>query len=185
MVTHSARQALGFQGVPLRLQASIEIRAPAQIVFDLLCTPERLPEWNASVESVRRTEPGEPVRLGARCIMSGKLLGQTLESETEVVVFDPPRAFATQARRGPHLLTQFRVETQPFGSRVDAAVSGEVPGGRLGSMLAEGFLRRELGVSLQQLKAICERAAREQAADVPAQGGDPACWLHLTEPHDD
>jgi uncharacterized protein YndB with AHSA1/START domain len=171
--------------VPLRLQASVDVRAPATIVFDLLCTPERLPEWNTSVETVRRVDPGEPVTLGSRCLMTGKLLGQTLESETEVVVFEPPRAFATQARRGPRLLTRFRVESQPFGSRVDADVSGEVPGGRIGSMLAEGFLKRELSVSLEHLKAICERAAREQAAAAPAEGGDPACWLHLTEPNDD
>ena len=84
----------------LSLQAATEIRAPADVVFAVLSAPERLPEWNTSVESARRAAPDEAVRLGSRAVMHGRMLGQVLESETEVVAFDPPNVFATRAIRG-------------------------------------------------------------------------------------
>jgi uncharacterized protein YndB with AHSA1/START domain len=138
------------------LRAFVDIRAAADRVFDLLCTPERLPEWNVSIEQARRTAPSEPVCLGSRAVFSGRLLGQTLESETEVVAFEPPLVFATRAIRGPRLTTRFQLNVLPSGTRVDVHVSGEVPGGALGAMLAEGFLRKELTASLDRLRLICE-----------------------------
>jgi uncharacterized protein YndB with AHSA1/START domain len=143
--------------LPLSLRATIEIRAPAEVVFSVLCDPERLPEWNTSVEMARRAPGGEPVKLGSRAVFTGKLLGQRLESETEVVGFEPATLFATRAIRGPKLHSQFRLEPTDGGTRVQLDVSGEVPGGKLGSILAEGFLRSELSVSLQRLRACCER----------------------------
>jgi hypothetical protein len=155
------------------------MRAPAALVFSLISTPERLPEWNTSVASARRVEPGAPVAQGSRAIMSGRLFGQTLESETEVVEFEPPSGFATHAVRGPPLHTQFRLESTADGTRLSIEVSGDVPGGRLGAMLAEGFLRSELRTSLHRLQELAEREARSAAASEPVEGGDPACWLHL------
>ena len=145
----------------LSLRSATEIHAPAQRVFDLLCSPERLPEWNTSVERARRVAPDEPVCLGARAIFSGRLLGQLVESETEVVTFEPPRLFATRAIRGPRLTTRFSVESLSDRTRVTIDVSGEVPGGALGAILAEGFLRKELSASLDRLKTISEHESRE------------------------
>jgi uncharacterized protein YndB with AHSA1/START domain len=167
--------------VPLRLSASQDIRAPAALVFNLISTPERLPEWNTSVASARRAAPDQPVGHGSRAIMSGRLLGQALESETEVVEFEPPRMFATRAVRGPRLHTLFRLDSTASGTRIGIEVSGEVPGGRLGAIVAEGFLRSELTASLDRLRALAEREAQAAAQAEPLEGGDPACWLHLDE----
>jgi uncharacterized protein YndB with AHSA1/START domain len=142
--------------VTLSLRASIHIRAPTVDVFELVCSPERLPEWNVSIERARRVDPEQAVCLGSRAIFSGRLLGQTLESETEVVSFEPPRVFVTRAIRGPRLTTHFRLETFADGTRVEVAVNGEVPGGRLGEMLADGFLRKELTASLDRLRQVAE-----------------------------
>jgi len=144
----------------LSLRAATDIRAPADVVFAILSTPERLPEWNTSVESARRRDPDEVVCLGSRAIFAGRLLGQVLESETEVVEFEAPRLFATRAIRGPRLNSRFELHTLPQGTRVHLDVSGEVPGGRLGGMLAEGFLRRELIASLDRLRTVCEETQR-------------------------
>ena len=140
----------------LRLRASITICAPQAQIFDLICTPERLPEWNVSVERARRADPGQLICLGSRAIFSGRLLGQQLESETEVIDFEPPRLFTTRAIRGPRLTTRFVLEELADRTRVEVDVSGEVPGGGLGSMLAEGFLRKELTASLDRLRALGE-----------------------------
>jgi hypothetical protein len=53
-------------------------------------------------------------------------------------------------------VTCFVLESLPHGTRVEVDVNGEVPGGALGAMLAEGFLRRELTTSLDRLRALGE-----------------------------
>lgn len=166
--------------MPLTLTASIDIRAPIGGVFGVIAAPERLPEWNVSIEQARRLEPSGPVCIGSRAVFSGKLLGQTLESETEVIGFTPPTEFATRAIRGPRLTTRFSLTSQLDGTYVRIDVTGDVPGGMLGARLAEGFLRAELTNSLQRLKLVAEREAIEAAAREPL-GGDPACWLHVDE----
>lgn len=142
----------------LRLSATVTVRASPECVFELICAPERLPEWNVSVERARRAAPDEPVRVGSRAIFSGRLLGQSLESETEVAEFVPPRLFCTRAIRGPRLNTRFAVEPEGERTRVEIEVSGEVPGGAIGERLAEGFLRRELDASLARLRSLAEAA---------------------------
>lgn len=161
----------------MRLSSSVEVHAPAALVFEVLSTPERLPEWNPSVARAQRLGEG-PVGLGSHARMAGRLLGQLLESETEVVGFDPPRLFATRAVRGPRVATTFRLTSAPFGTRVSADVEGEVPGGALGGFVAERVLRADFLRSLERLRALCERTARDRAEAEPAPaGGDPACWL--------
>jgi uncharacterized membrane protein len=145
--------------MPVSLREAIEIHAPPQQVFELVALPERLPEWNVSVVTARREAPDQAICLGSRAIFSGRLLGQMLETETEVIQFDPPGLFVTRAIRGPRLVTRFEVEPCTAGTRVEVQVSGDVPGGGLGAMLAEGFLRKELSASLDRLRGICEREA--------------------------
>jgi uncharacterized protein YndB with AHSA1/START domain len=145
----------------LRLQASVTVRARPARVFDLVCTPERLPDWNVAVVSARRAEPSEPVKLGSRAIFSGRLLGQTVESETQVVEYQPPCRFVTQAIRGPRLITSIDLQPQDEGTVVHVDVSGDVPGGVLGERLAAGFLRRELTASLERLKIVAEGSSEE------------------------
>ena len=140
----------------LTLRASVVVPADAPRVFEMVCTPELLPRWNVSVETACRIDPNEPIALGSRAVMTGRLLGQPLESETEVVGFEPPRFFATRAIRGPRLITRFDLEACEQGTRVSVDVSGEVPGGRLGNFVAEGFLRKELTASLDRLRALGE-----------------------------
>jgi len=132
------------------------ICAPLERVFSVICAPERLPEWNVSVEHARRVEPEQPVGVGSRAIMAGRLLGAQLESETEVVEYEPPRLFCTRAIRGPKLSTRFMLEPQGETTQVQVEVSGEIPGGALGERLAEGFLRRELTQSLERLRILGE-----------------------------
>lgn len=160
----------------MRLTGSVEVGAPAELVFGVVTMPERLPEWNPSVLRARRLGNGG-VGLGTHAEMEGTLLGSRLVSETEVVTFDPPRLFATRAVRGPRVATVFRLETLASGCRVSAQVEGEVPGGRLGGLLAEGLLRADFLRSLDQLKRLCEREAQSRAVSEPVEGGDSACWL--------
>jgi uncharacterized protein YndB with AHSA1/START domain len=142
--------------VTLKLSSSVVVHAPIAPVFELICAPERLPEWNVSVERARRAVPEEAVGVGSRAVITGRLLGAHLESETEVVEYEPPRMFCTRAVRGPKLSTRFVLEPVGETTQVSIEVSGDVPGGGLGERLAEGYLRRELTQSLERLRAIAE-----------------------------
>jgi uncharacterized protein YndB with AHSA1/START domain len=133
------------------------VRAPAERVFELICTPERLPEWNVSVERACRAVSG-PVGVGSRAIMSGRVLGQSLESETEVVEYEPPYTFVTRAIRGPRLTTRFELTPDGSMTRLSVDVSGDVPGGAIGARLAEGFLKRELSASLERLRNLSDQS---------------------------
>lgn len=139
----------------MQLRSRVEIQAPTRVVFELVTTPERLPEWNSSARRAWR-KVAEPVSLGSRAVMVGQLLGQEMESETEVTGWDPPHLFATRAVRGPRLQTEFRIEDQPGGCRVTIEVLGDVPGGRLGALVAERLLGTELERSLARLRVLCE-----------------------------
>ena len=62
-------------------------------------------------------------------------------------------------RAVPSLISRCRgtLESLPFGrTHVEVDVNGDVPGGVLGAMLAEGFLRKELTTSLDRLRALGE-----------------------------
>jgi len=146
------------------LTASVVVKAPPSRVFALICAPERLPEWNVSVEAARRVTPDEPVGIGSRAVMSGRVLGQSIESETEVVEFEAPRVLCTRAVRGPRLVTRFTLEPREDTTLVMLEVTGDVPGGVIGERLAEGFLRRELTASLQRLQALGEAESQESKA---------------------
>lgn len=163
----------------MQIQQAIDIRAPASLVYEVVSTPERLPEWNASAVAGRRVPPDQPVGPGTRAVFVGKVLGQTLESETEVVGFEPPHWFATRAVRGPRIHTSFRLDSAADGTRIQATIEGDPPGGKLGALVAEPILRADLGRSLEQLKRLCESEAARRASDEPAEGGDPACWQAL------
>ncbi len=149
----------------MQFQASIEIRAPAQCVFDVISTPERLPQWNEAVVEAHRAWPGA-IGPGSRAQMQGKLLGQVIASETEVVGYEPNQLFATNAVRGPKLNTTFRLAPlEPAGTRLNVELRGELPGGSLANLVAEPMLRAQLTRSLEQLRILCERdALTNQAA---------------------
>ncbi len=154
----------------------MEVGAPATVVFDVISSAELLPSWNTAVARIRRLETG-PVQVGQRAVVVGRLFGQEMESETQVVAFDRPRLFATRAIRGPSMHTRFALEPFAYGTRLSIQVEGEPPGGALGGMVARGVLRRELGRSMERLRALCEERARRTATAEPLEGGDAACWL--------
>lgn len=161
----------------MRLHGEIDVGAPAARVFEVISTPERLPEWNPAAARARRIGDG-PIGHGSRAAMVGLVLGQEIQSETEVVRFEPPRAFVTRAVRGPRIQTTFTLEPTAMGCRVVSDVEGDMPGGRLGAFLAEGALRTDFDRSLHRLKALCEAEAARAASAEPLEGSDAACWLH-------
>src|SRR5688500_15404507 len=84
----------------MRFEASIEVGAPAQHVFDVYSDVERWPEWTDSVTSVKRLDAG-PLRVGSRARIRQPRLPT---AEWHVVDLVPGRSFSWTAR-GPGVRT--------------------------------------------------------------------------------
>lgn len=139
----------------MRFEASIDVAAPAQRVFDVYSDVVHWPEWTASVTSVERLNPG-PLRVGSRARIRQPRLPVTVWQVTEVV---PGRSFTWVARR-PGVVTTGRHVVVPSGREGHVTVTASLKqGGLLGPLvglltrrLTDGYLRTEV----RGLKARCE-----------------------------
>ena len=139
----------------MRFEATIDVAAPGQHVFEVYTDVERWPEWTASVTSVERLDQG-PLSVGSRARIKQPRLPPAVWEVTEVVA---GRSFTWMAR-GPGIVTT--------GSHVVATPEGEGPvrvtasleqAGLLGpllGLLTKRLTNRYLQTELQGLKARCE-----------------------------
>ena len=84
----------------VRFMATIDIAAPAQLVYEVYTDVERWPEWTASVTSVELLHQG-PLRVGSRARIKQPRLPTAVWEVTEVVT---GRSF-TWIARGPGIMT--------------------------------------------------------------------------------
>ena len=143
------------------VSSSIEIDAPAEAVFDLLCDPRRHPELDGS-GTVRATLVGpERLVLGSRFGMSMRYWGMPYRITNRVAELEPGRRIAwTHVSR---VLWRYELEPLPAGGcRVtetwDPAGSPARP-----LYLLLGFpdrTRAAIEGTLRTLKALAEQPAR-------------------------
>ena len=138
----------------MRFEATIDVAAPAQLIFEVYTDVERWPEWTASVTSVERLDQG-PLSVGSRARIKQPRLPAAVWEVTDVVA---GQSFTWVG--GPGIVT--------MGSHVVAAPEGGGPvrvtasleqAGLLGPLL--GFLTKQLTnrylqTELRGLKARCE-----------------------------
>ena len=139
----------------IRIELSIEIDRPAEVVFDRLTDLDGLPDWQASSIS---SQADGPLAEGTRIRERRKVMGRELENELEVVAYEPPTRLALQARSGP---VKFGVDhrlTEQDGSTVVHVTAEAKPGTFM--KLAEPMLARqaeqELRGDFERLKALLE-----------------------------
>lgn len=139
----------------MRFEATIEISAPAQRVFDVYSDVERWPEWTESVTSVQRLDDG-PLRVGSRARIKQPRLPT---AEWEVTDIEPGRSF-TWTARGPGIITtgSHVVARTDREGQVTATASLEQAGafGWLLGLLTKRLTDRYLQIEVRGLKARCE-----------------------------
>jgi uncharacterized membrane protein len=138
----------------MHFEASIDVSAPAQRVFDTYADVEHWPDWTASVTSVERLDEG-PLRVGSRARVRQPRLPVAVWEVTELV---PGQEF-TWVARGLGIVTTgtHRVTGNADGTvRVTAVLAqGGLPGPLVG-LMTRGLTRRYLQTEVQGLKAHCE-----------------------------
>lgn len=143
----------------MQLEASIEVAAPADQVFDVYADVQRWPEWTSTVTSVERLDQG-PLRVGARARVRQPRIPTAV---WEVTQLEPGRSFVWVAT-GPGIRTTGRHEVEPLDSgrtRITAALLQQGWLAAVVGLLTRRLSMRYLRTEVQGLKAFCERAPGE------------------------
>jgi uncharacterized protein YndB with AHSA1/START domain len=122
----------------IRIELNVEIERSPEDVFELLSDIDRLPEWQAS--AVEAHTEG-PLAEGSRVTEKRRLLGREVDSELEVVAYDPPRRLTLRSIGGPVNFTVDHELLEDGGGTQLTFVSEAEPGAFL--RLAEPVLARK------------------------------------------
>jgi uncharacterized membrane protein len=141
-------------------RVSTTIAAPIDLVWRVLTDVERMPDWTASMRSVRLVGGGNLHR-GSRVHIRQPWLPA---ASWTVELFDPPRHFSWRSRTGPidtvgsHLLEECdRTTIATF------TIQHHGPGARVVALRTAPITRRHVGRELSGLRARAEHVARPDA----------------------
>jgi uncharacterized protein YndB with AHSA1/START domain len=82
-----------------RVERTTRIDAAPEEVFAYLADLDHLAEWQAGVESARRTSPGT-IGVGATAHLVRHVAGQRIEAPLTVTVHEPPRRLVIETEAG-------------------------------------------------------------------------------------
>jgi uncharacterized protein YndB with AHSA1/START domain len=135
------------QTVPVRIRESFVVDASAEVVFDYLTDPSRLPEWQTSKTSVEQLTDGPP-ELGTRVRERTKGPGgKEFEQIVEFTEFDRPTRFRAHVVEGPYPIDgTWSLEPDGWKTIVSFVAEGELRGAmRLLQPLAKRLVARQFG----------------------------------------
>jgi hypothetical protein len=124
------------------ISVSIEIECPAAEVFSYATDPTKFPEWQQGVVSGSMQSQGAPA-VGDRCMTTRRIGGAERPSTSELVVLEPPRAWAVRGIDGP-IRAKVDLSVEPLTaqrSRLTIAVDFEGHG--IGKVLVPLVVRRQ------------------------------------------
>jgi uncharacterized protein YndB with AHSA1/START domain len=102
----------------VRIEHTIEVDRPPDVVFAFVTDPQHLPEWQPSTVEVRRSRSG-PLEVGERFQEVHAAMGKRLESTVEVAEISALSAFALKILDGPMPLDgRWTFEPAGDGTRV-------------------------------------------------------------------
>jgi uncharacterized membrane protein len=140
------------------VSVSVNIDAPPQKVFAVLCDVERWPEWTSTMASVQRLESG-PFAVGSRARVRQPSLRPAVWQVTEL---ENQRSFTWSTRSlGLRMTARHSIETKGAGSIV--VLSFEMSGfiAPLAARLYGGLIERYITTESQGLKQRSESAATQ------------------------
>jgi uncharacterized membrane protein len=146
---------------PVRISAAIEIARPVEDVFAFTSNVENDIKWRTNLQGLRNLTPG-PTGVGTRSVETLRVLGNQLETVTEVVEFVPNQKIARKTVSGATPVATLRqYETIPSGTRFTYAVSVDVSGVllfRLFKPAMKTWYQRKTEQQMQALRVLLEVA---------------------------
>ena len=141
----------------LRIEKSIKVNCAPEKAFAFATDFGKAAQWQTGVVEVKPVTEG-PLRVGSMYIWVAKMLGQKMETKSEVTVWEPPTRYEYKGVASPFPLTGgYSFQAEGGGTLVTLFGEAE-PGGFF--KLAEGMLRgqmdKQLDDNLQALKKALE-----------------------------
>ncbi len=143
----------------MRVVGHIDISRPAAEVFAYVSDQTNGPEWQQSLDEVRRVTPG-PIGVGTRHTFVRRLGRRQITGENEYLEFEPGRRVAFTFT-SDDLTGKGWYEVSPLGTgqtRLDSGVEIDLQGlTRLASPLVAMSIRKEDSEDSARLKEILEK----------------------------
>ena len=139
----------------IHIELSVEIARAPEDVFALLSDVERLSEWQTS--AIEAHADG-PLAQGSRISEKRRLLGREVDSELEVVAYEPPKRLTLRSLGGPVRFTvDHELVEQGEGTLLTLLAEAE-PGGLMrftGPMIAR-TAEQQFRQDFDRLKELLE-----------------------------
>ena len=142
----------------ISIENSIEIRRPAEEVFDFIADWANNPKWQNGMKRCTWTS-NPPLRLGSTYDQEAEFRGRSIRSSFEVIEYQPGRKLRirTTTSTMPLDITRMVEPAADGTARVTAVVRGG-PGGimRLFSPLMAAMVRRSIRADYRRLAELLE-----------------------------
>jgi uncharacterized protein YndB with AHSA1/START domain len=138
----------------VRVDRTVHVRRPPEVVFDFLTDPYRAAEWSGTVASA---SADEPIDVGVTFDVEAKFLGQRLHLTCEVTEHERPSRYYYQADKPMRLVMGGTIEEADGGCEL--CVSVDVDPGRVFAVAGPLFkrqVRKQLEADLERLKDVLE-----------------------------
>lgn len=136
---------------------SVDIAAPADIVWSVMSDVERWHEWTPSVRSIRRRDSG-PLHIGSRALIRQPRLPAAM---WKVTALDPGRSFTwLSGAPGMRVHAHHSVAAIAGGARATLSLRFDGVLGRLLGRLTASLNHRYLGMEADGLKRRSEERGR-------------------------
>jgi carbon monoxide dehydrogenase subunit G len=140
----------------MKTEETVTIRRTPEEVFAYLSDADKIPQWAPA--KVKLLTDG-PVGVGSQFSQTASVLGQSLESVTEVTAYDKPKHYAVKSISGPVPFEQrFTLSPTEEGTKLDAVLEAE-PGGlfKLAQPLIAPAMHKQLKDVVNNLKRLLEQ----------------------------
>ena len=145
----------------IRSEIDIEIDRPADEVFAYISNFENNPQWQSGMVDCQFTSAGE-FGVGSTYKQIAKFLGRTIESNFEVIEYEPGRTVKAQTTSSTFPI-QFKRSVEPIDTnrtRVTAIITGDATGiFKLAEPLLGRMVQGQIEGDYNRLKTILESSA--------------------------
>ncbi len=142
----------------IKMESSIELQAPASLVFDFVADQTNAPRWQTGLHEVQRITPGG-LGVGTEHEFVRRFAGMSIASRNRFIEYQPDRFVAFEIPSGKLTgIASYLVEpTGPGSSRLTSTVDFHVAGpARFATPLLARTFKRDLEKNLVTLKALVE-----------------------------
>ena len=140
-----------------RFEASIEVNAPAALIWSVMSDIERWPEWTASITSIERTETG-PLGVGSKARVKQPKLAA---ANFVVTTWQPERGFDwVTSNAAVTAVGRHWIAPAATGARVTLAVEFSGPLSGVIAWLYGGLTTRYVRMEAEGLKQRSEALVR-------------------------